>query len=64
MPREHLDYRNNIEQLNRLFPEKEMLTVPEVMQVTGYKSAASVRSNFPIVRGRISKAQLARLMCH
>ena len=26
MPREHEDYRNNLEQLNRLFPDKEMLT--------------------------------------
>ena len=25
MPREHEDYRNNLEQLNRLFPDKEML---------------------------------------
>jgi hypothetical protein len=64
MPREHPDYRNNLELLNDLFPGKLMLTVEDVMVVTGYKSANSVRHNYPIVRGMISKAQFARLMCN
>lgn len=64
MAREHPDYRNNIEQLNRYFPEKEMLTVQEVTTVLGYKSPASVYRNYSIRNGRISKAQLARQMCH
>ena len=36
MAREKEDYRANIEQLNRLFPEREMLTIKEVMQILGY----------------------------
>lgn len=64
MPREHPDYRNNFEMLNELFPGKCMLSVEDVMAVTGYKSQNAVRNNYPIVRGRISKAQLARLMCN
>lgn len=46
MPREHEDYRNNIEQLNRLFPMKEMLTVTEAQRVMGYGSVnTSVRND-------------------
>lgn len=66
MAREHPDYRGNIEQLNRMFPEKEMLTVPDVMKIYGWKSANSVYTHFGqyIKLSKISKAQLARLMCH
>lgn len=63
MAREHPDYRNNIEQLNRYFPDKEMLTAREIMPILGYKSETSVRANYPMTRGKISKAKLARLMC-
>lgn len=63
MPREYPDYRNTIEQLNRLFPERELLTVKEVMQVTGYKSVNTVKKRFPVNNGRINKATLARCMC-
>lgn len=63
MPREYPDYRNTIEQLNRLFPERELLTVKEVMQVTGYKSVNTVKKHFPVNNGKINKATLARIMC-
>ena len=63
MPREYPDYRNTVEQLNRLFPERELLTVKEVMQITGYKSVNTVKKHFPVSNGKINKATLARIMC-
>ena len=63
MPVEHPDYRNNIEQLNRMFPEKEMLTVADIMKVYGYRSPTSVRQNFKLTNGKLSKTSLARHMC-
>ena len=63
MPNEHPDYRHNLEQLNRIFPYKEMLTIPEIMQIYGFKSKSSVYSNFKLTNGKLSKATLARHMC-
>ena len=59
MAREFPDYRNTIEQLNRIYPDKELLTMEEVMKITGYKSKDSVRKYFPFVNRRINKATLA-----
>lgn len=64
MPREHPDYRGNLETLNMMFPEKCMLTVKDLMAVLGCKSEGPVRRKFPIKDGKISKAQAARLMCN
>lgn len=65
MSREKEDYRANIEQLNRLFPEREMLTIQETMQLLGYGSKNTVKKYLgtKMVNGRISKAALARYMC-
>ena len=65
MSREKECYRENIEQLNRLFPEREMLTIQETMQVLGYGSKNTVKKYLgaKMVNGRISKAALARYMC-
>lgn len=65
MAREKEDYRANIEQLNRLFPEREMLTIQEAMQILGYGSKNTVKKYLgtKMVNGRISKATLARYMC-
>lgn len=63
MAREYEDYRNTIEQLNRLFPEKELLTMDDVMKITGYKSKDSVRKRYPFINRRINKATLARCLC-
>ena len=60
--REHKDFRPILEQLNARY-ERELLTTADVMQITGYKSANSVRAHFPMVRGRIAKAKLARILC-
>lgn len=68
MAREKLDYRCTIEQLNRLFPDHEMLTLQEVMQVLNYSDPRPVKkmlgSYFSINCGnKLNKSTLARLMC-
>lgn len=63
MAREKIDYRANIEQLNRYFPDREMLTMRETMQILGYTSPNTVKKYLTFVNGRISKAALARYMC-
>ena len=63
MAREKEDFRINIEQLNRLFPDREMLTMRESMQILGYTSPNTVKKYLTFVNGKISKAALARYMC-
>lgn len=65
MSREKEDYRANIEQLNRLFPEYEMLSLKEVMQVLNYSDPKTVRRHLgtKFVNKKLSKAALARYMC-
>lgn len=63
MPREKEDYRANIEQLNRLYPDREMLTIPEVMRIMGYGSPNTAKKHVPFTNRRVSKATLARIMC-
>ena len=62
MPREHEDYRNNLEQLNRLFPDKEMLTAGDAMKVWGVTSVNTIKKYVPFTERRVSKATLARCM--
>lgn len=65
MAREHPDYRANLEILNSRYPDHDMLSVEETMQVTGYKKRDSVMKHLggSFVNNRISKAALARYMC-
>lgn len=63
MGREHQDYRANIEQLNRLFPDREMLTIKETTQILGYKNECTTKKYIKFVNRKISKAALARYMC-
>lgn len=63
MPREKEDYRANIEQLNRLYPDHEMLTIQETMQIMGYRSKDTAKKYIPFTNRRVSKATLARIMC-
>lgn len=63
MAREKEDYRTNLEQLNRLFPDREMLTIKETMQILGYKSEDTVKKYIRFVNRKVSKAALARYMC-
>ena len=65
MAREHPDYRNIIEQLNTMYPGRELLTIEEVMQITGYTSRTTIKKFYGkgFVNRRISKCALARMMC-
>lgn len=63
MPREHIDYRANLERLNELYPNKEMLNIKEAQGVMGYRSIDTAKKKLPFCDHRISKATLARIMC-
>ena len=62
MPREKEDFRANLEQLNRLFPDREMLGLPDAMQIMGWKSRTTVYQHLNIVNGKVSKVRLAKEM--
>lgn len=64
MAREKEGYRDNIEQLNRLFPEYEALSLEEVARVMNC-SVKTVRRNMGnlMVGKKIMKTALARYMC-
>lgn len=65
MAREKQFYRDNLEILNNRFPDHDMLTIDEIMQVTGYTSLTTIRKIFGkmLVNRRLSKAALAHYMC-
>ena len=65
MAREKEGYRENLELLNVRYPDHDMLTVEEVMQVTGIRTKDTVRKHLGqfYVNRRISKVALARYMC-
>lgn len=64
MARELIGFRDTLEQLNRTFPGRELLTLQEVQQLTGYKSKTSVMAHFPAVcGGKYNKATVARILC-
>ena len=65
MAREKEGYRDNLELLNVRYPDHDMLTVEEVMQVTGIRTKDTVRKHLGqfYVNRRISKVALARYMC-
>ena len=63
LPRESPDYRNNLERLNELYPDREMLSIPDVLQVMGWTDRRTVLKYLPLTPLRqISKATLARIM--
>ncbi len=64
---EKIDYRNNIEQLNLRFPDKDMLNITDVSNFTGFerKKVRAVFGKEFAFYGKsryISKAKLARLL--
>lgn len=65
MAREKEGYRENLEILNARYPDHDMLTIEEIMQVTGYTSINTIRKYFgkALVNRRLSKVYLARYMC-
>ncbi|MBR6377902.1 MAG: hypothetical protein IKS05_09110 [Oscillospiraceae bacterium] len=63
MARERPDYRATLEQLNSLYPGRELLTAAEVQAVSGYKTRDSIRKHFPSVcGGKYNKTTVARIL--
>ena len=65
MGREKEGYRENLELLEQRYPGRILLTIEEVMEVTGYTSRTTVQKYLGkfFVNGRISKVHLARYLC-
>lgn len=65
MAREKDGYRENLELLNNRFPEHDLLSMEQVMQVTGYSDRRTLLKHLGqyFVNKRISKVFLARYMC-
>ena len=65
MGREKDGYRENLELLNNRFPDHDLLTMEEVMQVTGYADRRTLLKHLGknFVNHRLSKVFLARYMC-
>ena len=61
MSREKEGFRENVQMLNERFPDVDMLTVKDVMQITGL-CEQTVRKiiRFNPVTKRVTKADLAR----
>lgn len=59
---EKAGYRDNLERIAEMFPDKEMLKKGDVIQITG-TSYYVVNKLFKFKNGYISKAELARQMC-
>ena len=53
MPREKEGYRDNLELLNKRFPDRDMRSLRGHLQ----------RFGIPVVDNRVSKAAVARYMC-
>lgn len=66
MAREKECYRENLEILNTRFPDHDMLTIQEVLAVTGYKNPRALFKYIPNqhwANRKLSKVYLARYMC-
>ena len=64
MAREKDGYRDNIEQLNRLYPSHEALSLTEVAQVLNCSTKTVQRNMGHLkVNNKIMKTALARYMC-
>lgn len=61
MPREKEGYRDNLERISEIVPDKEMLKKGDVIRITG-KSYYVINKLFSFKNGYISKSELARQM--
>lgn len=59
------EWREHMEPLNKRFPDYDMLTVEEVMEVMNIKSRKTVLKHLGIhfKANRISKVHVAKFMC-
>lgn len=59
---EHIDYRNNLEQILEFTGGKQMLSMKDVQRFTG-KEYRTIKRIFPFHENYISAATLARCLC-
>lgn len=62
MPREHEEYRDNLEALTAFFGNKRLVTVSDVVRYTGC-TRRTVQKLYDIKQGGITLPTLARRMC-
>lgn len=64
MPREKAGYRDQMERLNELFPDRELLTCKDLMEYTGLsRNTVKKHFRFPVGGQYIAKTELARMVC-
>ena len=61
MPREKESYRDNLERLDAVFPDKELLFATDVSRFLGVDTRTA-RKMYPFQNNYIAKAVLARKM--
>lgn len=59
MPREKELFRDNLERLDKAFPDKEILNYADVLKYTGFKDYRAVKKRFNMTKQGISKVKLA-----
>lgn len=60
---EHIDYRNNLEQVLAFSHGAHLLSIADVQRFTGIKNYSTLRKHFPFENNYISAATLARCLC-
>lgn len=66
MAREHPDYRDNLEMLNRRFPDKDFFSIQEIQSYVGWKSnktAYKHLSEYMNSFGMVFKTDFAKFLC-
>ena len=66
MAREHPDYRDNLELLNRRFPDKDFFSVKEIQAYVGWKSDKTAYrhlSEYVNASGLAFKTDFAKFLC-
>lgn len=63
MPREHPDFRDNMELLNQLFPTSALLELRQVQMLTGWKDIRTIKKRLPVIHEQVSKVALAKYLC-
>lgn len=62
MPRERPTYRDNLEDILAFTGGKRILTINDVRQYTGLVDIRTIKRHFPIQKGVIAAATLARCL--
>lgn len=61
MPREKEGFRDNMERLNEFFPDRDLLSVTDLVKFTG-RDRRTVTKFFPFKNNYIGKVEVARTL--